>query len=161
MADEHELHPEFTPAMAGSLQQLQELQTERGLQPAKESLMRRPLAIAIATFAILASLGAVMMSSGRQSGKSATSIYSVASANPDAGVAIDMRRSELLRRIDDARNAGHLKGVGYMMLLSEHQALLVAQRRAEAQGMSNQAVLDLNAALDHASANLERHLHAQ
>ncbi len=115
--------------------------------------MRRHFPIAIATAIVLASLGAVLMN-----GKSAAPAISVASAANPAAADIDARREALMRRIEDARRTGHLRGVGYMALLGEQQTLLVAQRRAEAQGMSAEAISQLNADLDRASAHLERQL---
>ena len=115
--------------------------------------MRRLFPIALATAVVLASLGAVLVN-----GKSSTSAISVASATGTVSSEIDARRTELMRRIEEARHAGHLRGVGYMALLGEHQSLLVAQRRAEAQGMSPEAISQLNADLDRANAHLERQL---
>jgi hypothetical protein len=157
MSDEHDLHGDLTPAVAGSLQHLKFQHDQRGAQPTREKKMRRAFAIAIATAVVLASLGAVLAN------KHATDQRAGVAGTPTTGVSgagtnIDTRRAELLRRIDQARNAGQLRGVGYMALLSEHQSALVAQRRAEAQGMTDTAVNQLNASLDRIEANLERHL---
>jgi hypothetical protein len=157
MIDEHALHPDVTPAVAGSLQHLQDDQQNSGPQPAQEKKMRRAFAIAVAVAVVLASLGAVMAS--KHATEQRVTMAGTATANvPGAAVGVDARRTDLLRRIDEARNAGHLKGVGYMALLGEHQSIQVAQRRAEAQGMTDTAVRDLNAAIDHANAKLDRHL---
>lgn len=161
MSDEHDLYADVTPAVVGSMQHLQESDARRRSPPAQGSFMRRPVFIAVAAVVILASLGAVLVSGWRFNGRSSPSGASVATVDASASALIDARRVDLLRRIDEARDAGHLKGVGYMASISEHGALLVAQRRAEAQGMTDDAVRELNAAIDHASANLERHLRAQ
>lgn len=118
--------------------------------------MRRLFPIALATAVVLASLGAVLVN-----GRSATPAISVASASQTASSEIDARRAAMMQRIEDARRTGQLRGIGYMALLGEQQSLLVAQRRAEAQGMSPEAVRQLNDDLDRASAHLDRQLQGQ
>jgi outer membrane scaffolding protein for murein synthesis (MipA/OmpV family) len=82
----------------------------------------------------------------------------IISASASTSADIDARRAEMDRRISDARQAGKLKGVGYMALLNEQQKLLVEQRRVEAQGYQPAAVQQLMADLDRASANIDWHL---
>jgi hypothetical protein len=118
--------------------------------------MRRLFPIALATAVVLASLGAVLVN-----GRSSTPAISVASASQTASSEIDARRAAMMQRIEDARRTGQLRGIGYMALLGEQQSLLVAQRRAEAQGMSPEAVRQLNDDLDRASAHLDRQLQGQ
>jgi hypothetical protein len=158
MVDEHELHPDVIPVVAGSLQHLQDDEQQRATKRAQETKMRRVFAVAVASAVILASLGAVMMSKHNDAQRVAVANAPSGSGATVSGTDIDARRTDLLRRIDDARNDGRLKGVIYMALLGEHQSLLVAQRRAEAHGMPDADVRQLNAKLDHISGQLERHL---
>jgi hypothetical protein len=159
MIDEHGLHPDVTPAVAVSLQTLSEDETKRAATAAREKKkMRRVFAIAVATAIILASLGVVMVTGNAPGQRTATSGATATVASVAAGVGIDARRTEILRRIDEARNGGHLKGVVYMALVSDHQSVLVGQRRAEAHGMPDADVKKLHADLDRMAAQLERHL---
>ena len=108
-------------------------------------------------FGLAASVMMVLAAGGLSFAKStgqAPATGSTVSGSAD----IDARRTELVRRIEVGRQAGKLRGVGYFALLDEQHKLLVAQRRAEAQGVSDDARRQLNAALDRASANIERHL---
>jgi hypothetical protein len=157
MTDEHELHPDVTAAVAGSLHHLQDEEQKRAAKRAQENKMRRVFAIAIASAVVLASLGAVMLSKHADQRVVMASTAATSSASA-TGSGIEARRTDLLRRIDDARNDGRLKGVIYMALLSEHQSLLVAQRRAEAHGMPEGDVRQLNAKIDQIAGQLERHL---
>jgi hypothetical protein len=157
MVYEQELHPDVTAVVAGSLHQLQEDEQQRATKRAQETKMRRVFAIAIASAVVLASLGAVMLSKHSDHRVAMASTAATASAST-TGTDVDARRTVLLRRIDDARNDGRLKGVIYMALLGEHQSLLVAQRRAEAHGMPEADVRQLNAKMDHIAAQLDRHL---
>jgi hypothetical protein len=123
--------------------------------------MGRSFPIAVATAIVLGSLGFALVN-----GKSAGSGFSVASAtdaarastSATASTQFDARRAEMMQRIEQARHAGQLRGIGYMALLGEQQSLLVAQRRVEAQGMAPDAVRQLNADLDRASAHIDRQL---
>ncbi len=157
MVDEQELHPDVIPVVAGSLQHVQDDEQKRAAKRAQETKMRRTFAIAVASAVILASLGAVMVS--RHNDAQRVTVASTTTSTSSAD--FDARRTGLLRRIDEARNGGNLKGVLYMALLGEHQSLLVAQRRAEAHGMPDADVRQLNAKLDHIAAQLERHLKGQ
>jgi hypothetical protein len=163
MVDEQELHPDVTAAVAGSLQHLQNDDQQRVTKRARETKMRRAFAaIAVAVAVVLASLGAVMMSKHNDAQRvtmaRTTSTSGGSASGSVSGADFDARRTDMLRRIDEARNGGHLKGVVYMALLSEHQSLLVAQRRAEAHGMPDADVRQLNAGLDRIAGQLERHL---
>jgi hypothetical protein len=117
--------------------------------------MRRLVPITVATAVVLASLGAVLVQ-----GKSLKGGYAVASTSAPASAldTVDARRNALMQRIEEGRRAGHLKGLGYMTLLGEHQSVLVAQRRTEVQGVTDAAVRDLNTALDRIETNLDREL---
>jgi hypothetical protein len=119
--------------------------------------MGRSFPIAVATAVVLGSLGFALVN-----GKTTGAAFSVASAKDSEGVSasanFDARRAEMMQRIDQARQAGQLRGLGYMALLGEQQSLLVAQRRVEAQGMAPDAVRQLNADLDRASAHIDRQL---
>jgi hypothetical protein len=158
MTDEHGLHSDVTTAVAVSLQTLSEDETERAIMAAREKKMRRVFAIAVATAIILASLGVVMVTGNAPGQRIASSGATTTVASVAAGAGVDARRTEILRRIDEARNGGHLKGVIYMALVSEHQSVLVAQRRAEAHGMPDADVKKIHADLDRMAAQLERHL---
>jgi cytochrome c biogenesis factor len=156
MVDEHELHPDVTAVVAGSLQHLQNDEEQRAIKRARETKMRRAFAAIAVTFAVvLGSLGAVMMSKHNDAQRVTVASTSTASVS---GSDFNARRTDLLRRIDEARSGGQLKGVMYMALLSEHQSLLVAQRRAEAHGMPDTDVRQLNSGLDRIAGQLERHL---
>jgi hypothetical protein len=119
--------------------------------------MGRSFPIAVATAVVLGSLGFALLH-----GKPTSAVFSVASATDpvtaSASTQFDARRAEMMQRIETARHAGHLRGVGYMALLGEQQSLLVAQRRVEAQGLAPDAVRQLNADLDRASAHIDRQL---
>jgi cytochrome c biogenesis factor len=155
MTDEHELHPDLTPAVAGSLQHMQDDQQKSGTRSVRDKKMRRTFAVAVAAAVMLASLGAVLASKHHSEQRvTMASSTTISATSAD----IEARRTDLLRRIDEARNAGQLKGVTYMTLLGEHQSLQVAQRRAEAQGMTEAAVKKLNTDINRMEAQLERYL---
>ncbi len=78
--------------------------------------------------------------------------------NPAVNVEIDSIRTALDNRISAARQSGQLNGIGYFAVLDEQHRLLIKQRRAEANGMPEDAKRQLLSDLARASANLDRHI---
>ncbi len=76
----------------------------------------------------------------------------------DAVAEIAARRAEMDQRISEGRRTGRLHGVGYLAILDEQHRLLVRQKRAEAQGLSEEARREFLRDLDRASANIDKQL---
>jgi len=71
---------------------------------------------------------------------------------------IEARRNAQEARIAEARRIGKLHGMGYLALLGEQQKLLVALKRAEANGLTAETRGKLIEALDRADANIDKQL---
>lgn len=113
------------------------------------------LVIGAAALLALAIGGFVIM----RGGPGPITAVSVTTIPADSALAdIDARRAALEKRIADGRHNGQLKGLRYLSLLDEQHRLLVAQKRAEAQGLTPETQRKLLADLERASANIDKHL---
>ena len=71
---------------------------------------------------------------------------------------IQARRDAQEARIAEARRVGRLHGMGYLALLGEQQKILVAIKRAEANGLTPEARTRLTEALDRADVNITKQI---
>ena len=71
---------------------------------------------------------------------------------------IETRRTALEQRIADGRHANALNGVAYFTALDQQHKILVKQKRAEAQGLTEAVRRELLADIDRANAGIDKHL---
>jgi hypothetical protein len=94
--------------------------------------------------------------SQQQSQQTAVTGTSPEAVNPLAE--LEARRNAQEARIAEGRRVGKLQGMGYLALLGEQQKLLVAVKRAEANGLTTETRSKLMEALDRAEFNINKQL---
>ncbi len=91
-------------------------------------------------------------------GGSGASVNVVQAGGPNPFAEIETRRIALEQRIADSRHANMLNGVGYFAALDQQHKILVKQKRAEAQGLTEALRRELLADIDRANAGIDRSL---
>jgi len=110
-------------------------------------------------FGIAAVVVLVLAAGGLSLAKSQQPPTTAATAPTENPLAdIMTRRDAQEARIAEGRRVGNLKGMGYLALLGEQQKILVAIKRAEANGLTPETRIKLTESLDRAEANITKQL---
>jgi hypothetical protein len=116
-----------------------------------QRLVRQALVGAIVLLPAAGGIALVKSGSGE-------SVNVVQAGAPSPFAEIEIRRTALEQRIADGRHANKLNGVGYFTALDQQHKILVKQKRAEAQGLTEAVRRELLADIDRANAGIDRYM---